>query len=405
MYHEVWRIERSYFYDPNLHGVNAADGEKEYEKYLDSLASRADLNYIIHEFLSEFTVGHLRGGGGNIPEPRRVQGGLLGADYEIASGRYRIQKIYTAEAWNPQLRAPLAEPGLNVKAGDFVLAIDGQDVTSKDDISRLLEGTANKHVLLKIGSDASGSGAREITVVPVASEAQLRHEAWVESNRKKVDQLSGGKLAYVYMPDTAQGGLTAFTRYYFAQVDKQGAIIDERYNSGGQVADYVINVMNRPLMGWWQPRYGDIYRTPAAQIFGPKVMIINEFAGSGGDMMPWMFRHTKTGTLVGKRTWGGLVGVSQYPTLMDGGNVTSPNFGFFNPDGQWDVENHGTPPDVEVELDPKLVHEGHDPQLERAVAVALKQMETNPVPVPHRPAFPNHQNPQPRTGTGTAAQR
>ena len=310
MYHEVWRIERSYFYDPNLHGVNAADGEKEYEKYLDSLASRADLNYIIHEFLSEFTVGHLRGGGGNIPEPRRVQGGLLGADYEIAGGRYRIQKIYTAEAWNPQLRAPLAEPGLNVKAGDYVLAIDSQEVTSNDDISRLLEGTANKHVLLKVGSDPSGAGAREITVVPVASEAQLRHETWVEANRKKVDALSGGKLAYVYMPDTAQGGLTAFTRYYFAQVDKQGAIIDERYNSGGQVADYVINVMNRPLMGWWQPRYGDIYRTPAAQIFGPKVMIINEFAGSGGDMMPWMFRHTKTGTLVGKRTWGGLVGLS-----------------------------------------------------------------------------------------------
>ena len=216
-------------------------------------------------------------------------------------------------------------------------------------------------------------------------------------------ELSGGKLAYVYMPDTGQGGLTSFTRYYFAQVDKQGAVIDERYNSGGQVADYVIDVMNRQLLGWWSPRYGAIYRTPAAAIFGPKVMIINEMAGSGGDMMPWMFRYTKTGTLVGKRTWGGLVGVSQYPALMDGGNVTSPNFGFFSPEGQWDVENHGVPPDVEVELDPKAVHDGHDPQLERAVAVALEQMEKNPVPEPHRPAFPNYQNPQPRTGTGTAA--
>ncbi len=405
MYHEVWRIERSYFYDPNLHGVNAADGEKEYEKYLDSLASRADLNYIIHEFLSEFTVGHLRGGGGNIPEPKRIQGGLLGADYEIASGRYRIKKIYTAEAWNPQLRAPLAEPGLNVKTGDYVLAIDGQDLTASDNISRLLEGTANKHVIVKIGSDPSGAGSREITVVPIPNEQNLRREAWIEGNRKKVDELSGGKLAYVYMPDTGQGGLTSFTRYYFAQVDKQGAIIDERYNSGGQVADYVINVLDRPLMGWWQPRYGEIYRTPAAQIFGPKVMIINEMAGSGGDMMPWMFRHTQTGTLVGKRTWGGLVGISQYPTLMDGGNVTSPNFGFFNPTGQWDVENHGTPPDVEVELDPKLVHEGHDPQLERAVAVALEQVKTHPVPVPHRPAFPNHQIPQPRPSTSTAPAR
>jgi len=403
MYHEVWRIERSYFYDPNLHGVNSADAEKEYEKYLDGLSSRADLNYIIHEFLSEFTVGHLRGGGGTIPEPKRVTGGLLGADYEIANGRYRIAKIYTAGEWNPQLHAPLAEPGMNVKAGDYVLTIGGQDLKATDDISRLLEGTANKSVVVRIGSDPSGAGSREITVVPVANEQQLRHDAWVEANRKKVDELSGGKLAYVYMPDTAQGGLTSFTRYYFAQTDKQGAIIDERFNSGGQVADYVINVLDRPLMGWWQPRWGQIYRTPAAQVFGPKVMIINEFAGSGGDMMPWMFRHTKTGTLVGKRTWGGLVGIGQYPPLMDGGNVTAPSFGFFNPDGQWDVENHGIPPDVQVDLDPKAVHEGHDPQLERAVQVALEQMKSNPVPQPHRPPFPNYQNPQQRPSTSTSA--
>ena len=191
-------------------------------------------------------------------------------------------------------------------------------------------------------------------MVPVAERNAVAasKRGWKRIAAKWIE-LSGGKLAYVYMPDTGQGGLTAFTRYYFAQVDKQGAIIDERFNGGGQVADYVINVLNRPLMGWWQPRYGAIYRTPAAQIFGPKVMIINELAGSGGDMMPWMFHHTQTGTLVGKRTWGGLVGVSQYPTLMDGGNVTSPNFGFFNPKGQWDVENHGTAPDVEVELDPE----------------------------------------------------
>jgi len=228
----------------------------------------------------------------------------------------------------------------------------------------------------------------------------LRHEAWVEGNRRKVDELSGGKLAYVYMPDTGQGGLTSFTRYYFAQTDKHGAVIDERYNSGGQVADYVIEVLNRKLLGYWSPRYGAIYRTSAASILGPKVMITNEFAGSGGDAMPWMFKYTHTGTLIGKRTWGGLVGVSQYPVLMDGGNVTSPNFGFFNPEGQWDVENHGVQPDIEVELDPKLVHEGHDPQLERAVAVALDQLKKNPPPEPKRPAFPNYQHP---TGAASGA--
>jgi tricorn protease len=394
MYHEVWRIERSFFYDPNLHGVNAADSEKAYEKYLDSLSSRADLNYIFHDMLSEMTSGHLRGSGGNIPAAKTVPGGLLGADYEISNGRYRFKKIYAGESWNPELQAPLSQPGLNVAAGDYLLAVNGQELTGTDDVSRLLENTAGKTAILKIGPDAEGAKAREITVVPIASELALRHSDWVEANRLKVDQLSGGKLAYVYMPDTGQGGLTSFNRYYFAQVDKQGAVIDERYNAGGQVADYVIEVLNRKLLGWWNPRYGGIYRSPAASILGPKVMIINEMAGAGGDMMPWMFHYTKTGPLVGKRTWGGLIGVSQYPTLMDGGAVTSPNFGFFSPEGQWDVENHGVAPDYEVEMDPKSVHEGHDPQLERAVALALQQLEKSPVPVPHRPAFPNYQRPQ-----------
>jgi len=390
MYHEVWRIERSFFYDPNLHGVNAAESEKEYAKYLDSLGSRSDLNYIIHDMISEMTVGHLRGGGGNIPAGKAVPGGLLGADYEVANGRYRFKKIYTGESWNPQMTAPLTAPGLNVNTGDYLLEIQGQELTAKDDVSRLLENTAGKRVVLKVGSDPSGANGREITVTPVATETQLRNQAWIESNRRRVDELSGGKLAYVYLPDTAQGGLTNFTRYYFAQSDKQGVVVDERFNSGGQVADYFIDVMTRPLQGFWSPRYGAIYRTPQAAIFGPKVMIINEFAGSGGDMLPWMFHHNKIGTLVGKRTWGGLVGVGGYPPLMDGGTVTAPSFGFFNADGQWDVENKGAKPDVEVELDPAAMHDGHDPQLERAVAVALQQMKDHPVPQPKRPPFPNY---------------
>jgi len=379
-----------------------ADSEKEYEKYLDSLSSRNDLNYIFHDMLSEMTVGHLRGGGGHIPQAATVPGGLLGADFENANGRYRIRKIYTGESWNPQLQGPLAAPGLNVSAGDYILEVNGEELTGKDDIFRLLENTSGKQTRLKVAADATGKDAREITVTPVANEQPLRYADWVEGNRRKVDELSGGKLAYVHMPDTGQGGLTSFTRYYFAQTDREGAVIDERFNSGGQVADYVINVMDRPLQGWWSPRYGAIYRTPAASILGPKVMIINEMAGSGGDMMPWMFRHTKIGTLVGKRTWGGLVGIGAYPALMDGGTVTSPDFGFFNPEGQWDVENKGTPPDVEVEMDPKSVHDGHDPQLERAVQVALEQLKQHPVPKPSRPAFPNYQRPPANGGTGAA---
>ncbi|HTS62090.1 MAG TPA: PDZ domain-containing protein [Candidatus Acidoferrales bacterium] len=391
MYREAWRIEKSYFYDPNLHGVNTADAEKKYEKYLDSLSSRADLNYLFRDMLSDITSGHLRGNGGTIPTAKTVPGGLLGADYEIVNGRYRFKKIYQGESWDPQLQAPLVQPGLEVKEGDFLLAVNGQDLQGTDDVSRLLENQAGKPVVLKIAGDAAGGGAHEITVTPVASDTALRHAEWIADNRRKVDQLSGGKLAYVYLPDTAQGGLTSFNRYYFAQSDKQGAVIDERFNSGGQVADYIIEVLNRKLLAWWSPRYGALYRTPAASILGPKVMIINEMAGSGGDCMPWMFRYTKTGPLIGKRTWGGLIGVGAYPALMDGGSVTAPSFGFFSPNGEWDVENHGVPPDFEVEQDPKQVHEGHDPQLERAVAVALEQLAKNPPPTPKRPEFPNYQ--------------
>jgi tricorn protease len=390
MYHEVWRIERSYFYDPHFHGVDTVAAEKQYEPFVEELESRSGLNYIFQEMLGAFTVGHLRGGGGRLPSPTRVPGGLLGADYEISNDRYRVKRIYPGGAWDPQLRAPLAQPGLKIAAGDYILAVNGQDLTGTDDIQQFLEGTAGHTVVLKVASDAAGANTRDITVTPTPSDAGLRTLAWMEANRKKVDELSGGKLAYVYLPDTGAGGLTNFTRYYFAQTNKDGAVIDERFNSGGQAADYIIQTMQRQLLSYWAPRYGAIYRTPEASILGPKVMMINEFSGSGGDAMPWYFRYTKLGPLIGKRTWGGLVGISQYPTLMDGGAVTSPSFGFFSPSGQWDVENHGVPPDIEVDMDPKLCAEGHDPQLERAISVALDELKKNPPPQPHKPPYPNY---------------
>ena len=390
MYHEIWQVERSYFYDPHYHGVNPDAEEAKYRPYLDEVGSRSDLNYLFQEMLGDFSIGHLRGSGGTIPHPNRVPGGLLGADYEIVDGHYRIKRIYTGEHWNARQHAPLAEPGLKVKEGDFILAVGGQELSGSDDIQRLLEGTAGTQVVLKIASDANGKNAHEVSVTPIGDDLALRNAAWIESNRRKVDQLSGGKLAYVYLPDTAMGGLTNFNRYYFAQLDKQGAVIDERFNAGGQAADYIIQAMQRSLMNWWAPRYGEIYRTPEAAILGPKVMIINSFAGSGGDAMPWYFRQAKLGPLVGERTWGGLVGISGIPTLMDGGRVTSPSFGFFNPEGQWEVENHGVPPDYEVDLEPKAVSEGHDPQLEKGVSLALDELAKHPVPEPHKPAYPNY---------------
>ena len=222
------------------------------------------------------------------------------------------------------------------------------------------------------------------------SEAALRNVDWIEGNQKKVDQLSSGKLAYVYLPDTGEGGFTNFNRYYFAQTDKQGAVIDERFNGGGQVADYFIEVLGRHIESYWAPRYGKIEHTPNAGVYGPKVMIANEFSGSGGDALPWLFKQAKLGPLVGKRTWGGLVGIGPIPVLMDGGHVTSPSVAFFSPKGEWDVENHGVDPDYVVEQDPKAVSEGHDPQLEKAVSLALEELGKSPQPEVRRPAYPNY---------------
>jgi tricorn protease len=389
MYHEVWRVERAYFYDPNFHGVNTVAEEKRFEPYVQSIAARSDLNYIFQAMLTGFSVGHLRGNGGEIPEAQRVSGGLLGADFTVTNNHYCISKLYDGGHWNPQATGPLTQPGLNVKVGDCILAIGGKEVTAAEDLQRPLEGTAGQAVTIKIGP-ATGSGGRDIVVIPARSELALRNIDWIESNQKKVDELSGGKLAYVYLPDTAQGGFTNFNRYYFAQQDKQGAVIDERFNSGGQVADYIIQAMQRTLLAYWQPRYGAIDHTPNASILGAKVMITNEFSGSGGDAMPYLFRQQKLGPLVGKRTWGGLVGIGAIPPLMDGGSVTSPSFGQFSPKGEWDVENRGIEPDFPVEQDPKAVAEGHDPQLEKAVSLALKDLAEHPVPKPNRPPFPNY---------------
>ena len=388
MYHEVWRVERAYFYDPNFHGVNTVAEEKRFEPYVASIASRTDLNYVFQEMLQGFSVGHLRGNGGAIPEARRVPGGLLGADYVVTSNRYCISKLYDGGHWNPGMTGPLTAPGLNVKVGDCVLAVGGKDLSASEDIQRLLEGTAGHAVTLHLGA-ASGAGGRDITVIPIRSEAALRNVDWIEGNQKKVDELSGGKLAYVYLPDTGEGGFTNFNRYYYAQDDKQGAVIDERFNAGGQVADYIIQAMQRSLMSYWSPRYGQIDRTPNAAILGAKVMITNEFSGSGGDAMPFLFRQQHLGPLVGKRTWGGLVGIGAIPILMDGGTVTSPSFGEFTAAG-WDVENRGIEPDFAVEQDPKAVAEGHDPQLEEAVALAMDDLAKHPVPSPVRPPYPNY---------------
>jgi tricorn protease len=389
MYHEVWRIERAFFYDPKTHGYDTYAAERRLEPWLDGVQSRSDLNYVFQEMLTGFSVGHLRGTGGAIPDAPKVPGGLLGADYVVRDGRWCLAKIYTGGTWSPQAKAPLAQPGLNVAAGDCITAIDGAPIPGDVDIQKPLEGTAGRAISLTI-APAGGAAPRDITVVPVASEARLRNLDWIEANRRKVAALSGGKLAYVYLPDTGGGGFTSFNRYFFAQTNRSGVIVDERFNAGGQIADYVVEVLGRKLEAYWQPRYGAIDHTPYGAIYGPKVMIANEVSGSGGDALPWLFKHNQLGPLVGKRTWGGLVGIGPIPVLMDGGHVTSPSVAFFSPSGAWEVENHGVDPDYPVDMDPKAVAAGHDPQLEAAVALAMDALAKSPPPQPKRPDYPDY---------------
>ncbi len=388
IFNEIWRIQRDFFYDPGFHGVDIPATKARYEKYLPGIVHRDDLNALFQEMLSNFSIGHHNVGGGDTPQAPSVPGGLLGADYEIADGRYRFKRVYNGENWNPALRAPLTQPGVNVTVGEYLLAVNGRDLRDSDNLYSFFESTANKQVLLKVGPNADGTGSRDVTVVPVASETPLRALAWIEGNRRKVDELSGGKLAYVYLPNTAGAGYTNFNRYYYAQLDKQGAVVDERFNGGGTAADYIVDNLGRPLLNYWTTREGEVFTTPLASIYGPKAMIINEYAGSGGDLMPWLFRAKKIGALVGKRTWGGLVGIYDYPQLIDGGSVTAPRVAFFNPKGEWEVENYGTAPDIEVDYTPEEVMKGRDPQLERAVQYVLEELKKNPLPQPRLPKYP-----------------
>ncbi len=395
MYRETWRIERDFFYAPNYHGLDLKATEKKYEPYVQALVHRSDLNYLFQEMLGELTVGHLYVNGGDIPDPKRIAGGLLGADYKIENGRYRFAKVFNGENWNPQLRAPLTQPGVNVVAGEYLLAVKGRDLTAADDIYALFESTAGKQVTLKVGPNPDGTGSRDVVVVPVASEGALRNLAWVEDNRRKVEKMSDGRLAYIYLPDTAGGGYTFFNRYFFSQLDKQGAVVDERYNSGGHAADYVVDYLKKPLNSFWAGRDGIDFRQPVATMPGPKAMLANEYSGSGGDYLPYLFRRYGIGPIIGKRTWGGLVGIGGYPTLMDGGSVTAPHFAFYTPEGKWDIENRGVAPDIEIDLDPKAWREGRDVQLERAVNYLLEELKKNPPKEYKRPPYPDYHKANP----------
>ena len=389
IFREGWRYMRDFLYVDNVHGAPWDQVYEWYAPWIRHVRHRTDLNYMVDIMSGEVAVGHSYVSGGDMPDLERVPVGLLGVDFSLENGFYRIKKIYNGESWNPNLRSPLGTPGLQVNEGDYVTAINGQELRSADNIYQLLEQTAGRATQVTINKIAA-KGGNEINIKPVRNEYQLRTVSWVESNRKKVSEMSGGKLAYVYLPNTAGPGFTNFNRYYFAQQDRKGVILDERNNGGGSAADYMIDIMARELFGYFNSKANDNrpWTTPMAGIWGPKVMIINERAGSGGDLLPYMFRAKDIGPLVGTRTWGGLVGTWDTPRFIDGGRMVAPRGGFYDADGNWAVEGVGIAPDIEVIQEPKAVMEGNDPQLERAVQEAMRLLENEEFQLKPEPAAP-----------------
>jgi tricorn protease len=390
IFKEGWRYMRDFLYVENVHGAPWEQVYEWYAPWIKSVKHRTDLNYVVDILSGEVAIGHSYVRGGDMPDVDRVPIGLLGADYEINNGRYQIAKIYRGDTYDPNNNGPLSMPGMNVSEGDYIISINGESLTDETNIHYLMEQTAGQTVRLEVSDNASGAGSRVVLVKPVSSEYNLRNIEWINGNIQKVDEMSDGKLAYVYLPNTGGGGFNSFNRYFFAQQNKKGVILDERNNGGGSAADYMIDVMNRKLFGYFNSKAGDKrpWTTPMAALWGPKVMIINERAGSGGDLLPYMFKEAGIGPLVGTRTWGGLVGTWDTPRFIDGGRMVAPRGGFFDKNGEWAVEGEGIAPDIEVIQTPKEQLEGRDPQLERAVEEALKLLEEEEFQLKEEPAPP-----------------
>ncbi|MCE2988878.1 MAG: PDZ domain-containing protein [Nitrosomonadaceae bacterium] len=374
IFNEAWWMQKEFFYDGNMHGLDWNAVRARYAPLVKHVQRREDLNELIREMIAELQVGHNNVGGGDLHRERPANTGLLGADFSIENNLYRIKTIYQGDRWNPFLRAPLAVPGLGVAEGDYIVSINGRAITAKDNLYSFLENTVGRQVTLGVTREPGVGKVNNVVVQPVASESALRQWSWVEKNRQAVDKASNGRIAYVYLPDTAGDGYKHFNRMFFAQVEKDGVIVDDRRNSGGQAANYVTDVLSRTHLAGWKDRAGMIFETPAGAIYGPKAMLIDQDAGSGGDFLPYAFKRMGLGPLIGKRTWGGLIGISANPQFVDGGNMTVPFFRFFTPEKEWRIENEGVAPDIDVELDPTAVNRGRDLQLEAAIKNVMDRL-------------------------------
>jgi len=385
IFNEAWRIERDYFYDPNMHGLDWKAIRKRYEMLLPFVVDREDLNYVIGEMIAELNASHTYVRGGDLEEAQRIYVGLLGCDFVLdrKNNAYRISKIYQGGNWDAEVRSPLRQPastssegpGVDVNEGDYLLAVNGQKLDTSRDPWAAFQGLAGEVVTLTISSKPDMNSPRQVVVEPTSSEFRLRNLAWIESNRLKVQEATSNRVGYIYVPDTGRNGQNELVRQFTPQRDKEALIIDERFNSGGQLPDRFIELLNRPVYNYWARRDHRDWQTPLVSHTGPKVMLINGWSGSGGDAFPYYFRKAGLGPLVGTRTWGGLIGTSGNPQLIDGGFVTAPTFGFWNTEGNWEVEGYGVDPDYKIENAPHEMVAGRDPQLEKAIEVILDMLE------------------------------
>jgi tricorn protease len=389
MFDEAWRLERDFYYDPAMGGLDWKAIGQRYRALLPYVAHRHDLNYILGELIGELATSHAYVGGGDYPEVKKTPVGLLGCDWEAdpKSGRYRFARIYRQRDWNSATRAPLGEPGVRVQEGDWLLAVDGRPVKLPESVHAAFVGKVDKQTRITVGSRPDDPKPRTYVVQPTGDEVSLRYTAWVAEKRAAVDKATGGRIAYIHVPNTATAGIQEFSKQYFPQIHKEGIIVDERWNGGGYIPDFFVERLSLTTWSYWSSRDGIDFRVPGNAIDGPKCILVNQYAGSGGDCFPYYFRHQKLGPVIGKRTWGGLVGISHNIPLVDGGVVTMPTFGMWDLDGKWAVENHGVDPDIDVENVPADVVSGRDAQLERAIQYALEELEKHPPRHPQRPAY------------------
>jgi tricorn protease len=386
MFADTFRFERDFFYDPGMHGVDWQGLRQRYGKLLDDAVTRWDVDFVLGEFIGELNASHTYKGGGDLEQAPKRSVGMLGVDWELANAAYRIKRIVRGGPWDATIRSPLDEPGVAVKEGEYVLAVNGVPIDTKRDPWSSFQGLGDKTVVLTVNATPSASGARQVVVKCLADETDLRFRAWIEDRRQMVDKATGGKIGYIYVQSTGVDAQNDLVRQFMAQWKKDGLIIDERWNSGGQIPDRFIELLNRPILAYWAVRDGASWQWPPVAHRGPQVMLINGWSGSGGDAFPAYFREAGLGPLIGTRTWGGLIGISGAPGLADGGSVTVPTFRMYDKKGRWFAEGYGVDPDIAVDDDAFQLAKGTDPQLDRAIKEVVDRAAKTPKP-PARPAY------------------